>query len=260
MSRKKQNFNITSKREIEPLFWAAQNHPHCDDVERGLCHVIIDGEYILREKFDLKHLAAYDKLFCESNNKINMKTENGAYDLEGVIFHQHSNKLMVEILKLWPDKNIPVIDLGCGHNFYINVLRYAGYVDVLGVDNVPLRSVDVIMDITKPIHHPSVDGIRVKLRRVISLEVGEHVPANLSDAYLDNLTSFGGDIIMSWAIPGQSGVGHINCQTNGWVVEQMAKREYEINYEKTKQLRVAVNGCHCSWLINTLMYFELKPF
>lgn len=184
-----------------------------------------------------------------------MKTENGAYDLEGVIWHQHSNKLMVEILKLWPEKNIPVIDLGCGHNFYINVLRYAGYEEVMGVDNVPMRSVDVIADITKPIIHPDQDK---RVRRVISLEVGEHIPAKLSDAYLNNLTSFGGDIIMSWAIPGQAGVGHINCQTNDWVIEQMDKRGYSINVGKTQQLRTAVIGCHCNWLKNTLFYFIPK--
>lgn len=184
---------------------------------------------------------------------------NGSYDLEGVIWHQHSNKLMVEILKLWPEKEIPIIDLGCGHNFYINVLRYAGYKDVMGVDNVNLRSVDVVADITGKSFLVGLNAGQI-VRRVISLEVGEHIPAHLSDAYLDNLTSFGGDIIMSWAIPGQAGVGHINNRSNEWVINQMARRHYAINAGKTKQLRTAVIGCHCDWFLNTLLYFELKPF
>lgn len=173
---------------------------------------------------------------------------NGSYDLEGVIWHQHSNKLMVEILKLWPEKEIPIIDLGCGHNFYINVLRYAGYKDVMGIDNANLRSVDVIADITHKITQP-------RYSRIISLEVGEHIPPHLADAYLDNLTSFGGEVLMSWAIPGQAGVGHINCQSNEWVAKEMAKRGYILYATKTQDLRSAVAGCHCSYFTNTLMYF-----
>jgi len=178
---------------------------------------------------------------------------NGSYDLEGVIWHQHSNKLMVEILKLWPEKEIPVIDLGCGHNFYINVLRYAGYKEVLGVDNVGLNGVDLISDVSAADFILSDEGNRTA--RVISLEVGEHIPPHLADAYLDNLTSFGGEILMSWAIPGQAGVGHINCQSNEWVAKEMAKRGYMLHATKTQDLRSAVAGCHCSWFTNTLMYF-----
>ena len=76
-----------------------------------------------------------------------MKTENGAYDLEGVIWHTHSNRLMVKILELWTDKTVPVVDLGCGHNFYCSVLSYAGY-NAVGVDGVKLKGVDIVADIT----------------------------------------------------------------------------------------------------------------
>ncbi|HXP49877.1 MAG TPA: hypothetical protein VN922_07990, partial [Bacteroidia bacterium] len=67
--------------------------------------------------------------------------------------------------------------------------------------------------------------------------------------------SFKGDIIMSWAVEGQAGIGHINCRNNYWVVEQLKKRGYKLDEEKTLSMRLAVADCHCSWFKNTLMYF-----
>lgn len=175
--------------------------------------------------------------------------QNGGYDIEGVIYHQHSNLLMKEILKMF-HVDIPVIDLGCGHNFYVSVLNYAGY-KASGCDIVDLGHKNFFTcDLTKPIN--KVGGIR----NVISLEVGEHIPLECSFTYLDNVSSFGGDVIISWAIPGQDGIGHINCQTNQWVIEQMKHRKYRINESKTNSLRNSVIDCHCSWFKNTLMYFE----
>lgn len=182
-----------------------------------------------------------------------VRINNGGYDLEGVIWHQHSNKLMVKILEYFP-KEIPVIDLGCGHNFYVSVLNYAGY-EAIGTDLVNLGSNYFYKsDITQ---QEPVLSFKIK-RNVISLEVGEHIPIEKSNAYLDNLCSFGGDIIMSWAVKGQAGVGHINCQENQWVIDQMFKRGYWIHLENSELLRQAVIDCHCSWFRNTLMYFKKR--
>ena len=180
----------------------------------------------------------------ENQNK-NLDT-NGGYQNEDVIWHQHSNKLMLKILEYF-SKGIPVIDLGCGHNWYCGVLEHFGY-DAQGVDSVKLKGVDIIADITNPL-------IVRRFMNVISLEVGEHIPNNLSSNYLDNLTSFKGDIIMSWAIEGQDGIGHINCRNNDWVIEQMKLRNYKLDEVKTLSMREAVADCNCSWFRNTLMYF-----
>ena len=180
-------------------------------------------------------------------------TNNGGYDAEGVIWHQHSNQLLKMILEYFK-KDIPVMDLGCGHNFYVSVMKYLGY-EAWGTDLVDLGSRYFIPgDLTLPRPENSVDVEKIN---VLSLEVGEHIPAEKSKIYLDNLVSFGGgDIIMSWAVPGQRGVGHINCQTNEWVIEQMAERGYKLNEGRTSNLRESVKGCHCSWFRNTLMYFQ----
>ena len=157
---------------------------------------------------------------------------------------------MKEILKLFP-KEIPVIDIGCGHNFYVSVLNYAGY-DALGFDGEFLGSrYASVWDVTKPMRFFADNN-----KNVLSFEVGEHIPAELADEYLDNLCHFNGNVLMSWAVPGQAGIGHINCQPNEWVIAQMEKRGKKFNKKITTQLRSAVAGCHCSWFQNTLMYFN----
>ncbi|HXP51386.1 MAG TPA: hypothetical protein VN922_15625, partial [Bacteroidia bacterium] len=60
------------------------------------------------------------------NNENKNLATNGGYQNEDVVWHQHSNKLMVKILEYFP-KDIPVIDLGCGHNWYCGVLQHLGY-------------------------------------------------------------------------------------------------------------------------------------
>lgn len=175
---------------------------------------------------------------------------NGGYDLEGVVWHQHSNRLVEHVLKIFP-KHIPVVDFGCGHNFYVSVLNYAGY-EATGFDLVDLGSKYFHKyDVSQPI---PLNG----KYNVISLEVGEHLPAELASGYLDNVASCQGNVLMSWAIVGQAGHGHVNCRNNDWVIEQMEKRGYKMDFQITHDLRNAVRDCHCSWFRNTLMYFVPK--
>lgn len=174
--------------------------------------------------------------------------ETTDYGQEGVIWHAYSPRLMKKIIELFP-KETPIIDLGCGLNNYVNILCYLGY-SAIGVDFTNLGSNNFVQaNLTKPIY----EGQR-KLN-VISLEVGEHIPAEFAAEYLNNVTKFGGDIIFSWAIPNQEGIGHINCQDNDWVRDEMFARGYKEISEKTAELRDSIQECHCTWFRETLMYF-----
>lgn len=183
-----------------------------------------------------------------------LHTNNGGYDDEGVIYHQHSNFLMKKIIEFFP-KEIQVMDIGCGHNFYVTVLNHLGYKDAIGCDMVDLGSKYFFKkDVTEPFNK----GIIKQKVNVISLEVGEHIPEVLASKYLDNITNFKGDVIMSWALPGQEGIGHINCQPNKWVIDEMRYRGFWIDEKKTEDLRNSVKNCHCNWFQNTLMYFTCE--
>src|ERR1700752_111666 len=67
--------------------------------------------------------------------------KNGGYQNEDVIWHTHSNKLMIKMLEYFY-KDIPVVDLGCGHNWYCGVLERLGYL-AIGVDKLRLKGVDI---------------------------------------------------------------------------------------------------------------------
>jgi len=129
-----------------------------------------------------------------------------------------------------------VLDAGCGRGHYVTALAAAG-VDAEGVDANP--STDKTprcryFDLATP-----VNG---EYRRdwVLSLEVGEHIPAEHEDVFLDNLVRCAGrGIVISWAAPDQKGVGHVNCRPREWVVTQMTKRGLEFDTDKTDRLREA---------------------
>lgn len=172
--------------------------------------------------------------------------KNGSYGDEGVIWHQHSNRLLIAIMKLWGN-DTKVRDIGCGHNWYANTLKFFGY-DAMGIDGADFPSVDVVKDVTEPL-------MLEEGSNVMSFEVGEHIPLEKCTGYFDNLCSTGGDVILSWALPGQAGIGHINCQSNEWVIVLMRVRGYKIDWNRSMELRRAVADCHCSWFRETLMYF-----
>merc|ERR1711959_250741 len=59
---------------------------------------------------------------------------------------------------------------------------------------------------------------------VVSIEVGEHIEKAKEQAFLDNLATVARrGVILSWGVPGQTGYGHVNCQSNEYVVEQLAQ-------------------------------------
>ena len=57
---------------------------------------------------------------------------------------------------------------------------------------------------------------------VMSLEVGEHIPAKFEEVFLDNLDRHNKHgIILSWAVEGQAGRDHVNTHNNDYIKEKM---------------------------------------
>jgi hypothetical protein len=173
------------------------------------------------------------------------------------VHHAFDEGLCAELLKLFsevaPQDSI-IIDVGCGRCDYINYLwdsdRY-----VAGVDGNPatikLSEHAMVHDLSTPL--PSSFP---KSMTVMSLEVGEHLPKVHEKVFLDNVTSRvipGGTLVLSWAKPGQGGLGHVNEQPNSYIIDRVVERGFvHLPAESTRLRKVS----RLWWFKDTIMVFQ----
>ena len=89
---------------------------------------------------------------------------------------------------------------------------------------------------------------------VLSLEVGEHLPKKFEDTFINNLHFNNKDgIILSWAIKGQPGDGHVNCQNNNYIKNKICKLGYVNDKKMEHKLRKKAG---VRWFKKTIMVFR----
>lgn len=139
------------------------------------------------------------------------------------------------------DASLSVNDLGAGTGLYVKRLREWGY-KAMGYDSIP-GIWELSWGLVKELDLTAVgDGGNGPFPSLASLciEVGEHIPERESQRLLNciSITTVKCAII-SWAVLGQRGRGHINCHTPEWVVCQMAKwgRDWTFDEERTVRAR-----------------------
>jgi len=145
-----------------------------------------------------------------------------------------------------------VIDIGCGNGSYCKFFSSRGWSNVTGYEGTLTKNVfyDNIIeaDFTKDcVTFPKTDI-------VLCLEVGEHIPQQFEQMFLGKISAaVGGLLILSWAVPGQSGLGHVNCRPNSYIKEELQKRGLIFCEEETLSLRLASS---IWWFANTIMVFK----
>lgn len=161
--------------------------------------------------------------------------------------HQFDEPLAGHLSKFFQNKT--VADFGCGHQgCYTHYLTKAG-VTTIGFDGNPnTRHPLIIADLSKPL---SLGG---RLDWVLSLEVGEHIPEAYEETFLHNCDSNNTQgIVISWAVPGQDGRGHVNCRSNLYVKDKMKSRGYKNDIEEEELMREVST---LPWFKNTIMVFR----
>ena len=148
-------------------------------------------------------------------------------------------------------------DFGAGVGAYGHALltldptiRYAGYDGAGNVEHVTSEFVRWF-DLSLPLSLPKADW-------VLSLEVGEHLPAALEPAYIRNLVAHARKgLITSWANLGQPGYGHINNHSPEYLVSLFGELGFQHEPEATRKLRAAaaVKGNAQYWLAGTVNVF-----
>jgi hypothetical protein len=183
----------------------------------------------------------------------------GFWENETAEGHGHDEGLADALVDFFRNERAQdVLDLGCGDGYYVTKLRGSGIV-CIGVDGNPytanlLKSSCYIADLTEVQNFGMFNW-------VLSLEVGEHIPQEYEEVFLKNLDKHNVDgIVLSWAVRGQGGDGHVNCKDNVEVIPTVCSLGYDFEVVQTNQMRE-----RCAkypnigwWFRNTLMIFRRK--
>ena len=146
-----------------------------------------------------------------------------------------------------------IYDFGCGSGKYTEYFNEVGLF-CQGFDgHLPNNKVEKVYqhDLTTPLE------LRVACN-ILCLEVWEHIPAEYEDAFLDNIIDNLGIrayLILSVAVEGQEGLGHVNCRSNEYVINKLQERGVTYLPELTEQIRKEPEP-YVSYFKNNLMIFK----
>ena len=181
--------------------------------------------------------------------------KKGYWETNNSLGHVYDNCLALSINKFllkYSVKNL--VDFGCGMGDYVKLFHSNGF-NCDAFDGNPntdalTNGFGKVLDFSYPFY------LGKKYDCVLSLEVGEHIPKEYEHNFLDNITRHALNlIILSWAVEGQGGDGHVNCQNNEYVIDQMNKRKF--NYDKTDSEFLRTKWCSAPWFNNTIMVFKI---
>jgi hypothetical protein len=180
--------------------------------------------------------------------------EHGFWDGEFAVGHHAYDKplsdALVDFLKR--ENAVSMADLGCGLANYVAHFIENG-INATGYDGNPktpelTNNLASVLDLAIPFTFDK------PYEWIMSIEVGEHLPAQYEDTYMLNLHNNNEKgIIMSWALEGQGGLGHYNERNNAYIKEKMMALGYTNDVEEETKLREASS---LWWFKNTLMVFR----
>ncbi len=126
-----------------------------------------------------------------------------------------------------------LVDLGCGCGVYSHFFKEKG-VEVVCIDAVQPPEmhafpVEIVQqDMTVPFENDWGD-----FDLALCLDVGEHIPEDLCEQFLENITRFSDRLIMSCAPPGQGGHHHVNEQPKRYWIERLKRHGFDYDKKST---------------------------
>lgn len=172
--------------------------------------------------------------------------------------HRYSPGLVPGMLSVLPNDPVSYCDLGCGEGNYLLDMyaRFGNCIALCGVEGTPgvvkpdAAGVVRTADLTEPLE-------LVPCELTTCIEVGEHIPARHMVGFFANLRrAVGRWLILSWALPGHVGYGHVNCQSNETVMVWMQRLGLAFDGPRTHELRYFLRNDECVFLKHTIMVFE----
>ena len=218
-------------------------HPHCLTKENLDAWIGGSGNTI-----QLKETGCYGECYYGE-----FLLEDDIIDYDQI---ESEEKPFANRLATWIKENInpkKVVDIGCGPGTYVYSLR-DNNVNAYGYD------IDDRIDGKDYLKKLSLFEVNDKSDVVICLEVAEHIETSLSDSIVDSIirnVNDDGMIIWTAAIPGQGGVGHINCQTKEYWEDKFISRGFHRDCAiESKLLEYIRSGPYMGWFSQNLMIFK----
>lgn len=143
-----------------------------------------------------------------------------------------------------------VLDVGCGPGIYVEELLK---------QNVKAVGIEVSQEIMKPyVLNKSLFDMDETAEVVICLEVAGHIPQEQADAVVHKVTgSTQKTLVWTAAVPGQGGVGYINCQPKEYWREKIERCGFRYDEDATVRcVQFARTGFHMGWFVNNLQIFK----
>jgi len=241
---KKSNYKLLHYRkkffDLSPI---SRNIPKIELVRTDIKKEV-DDNYITLSFFQ-SNILIDDKYV---NKKINISKEGIWIDNVLEEHHYTDYQLCEELVKFLNEENAQsIVDFGCGLGSYVNCFR-ENNIEADGYDGNPRTNMHNkycnTLDLSKPINIK-------KYNWVMSFEVGEHIPKECEDVFIDNMHRSNKDgIILTWAPIGQPGFGHINCQDINYIINKITKLGYTLDVKQTNELR---ESCELPWIGLTLI-------
>lgn len=178
--------------------------------------------------------------------------ERGYWLMNDTSEHQFDEtlcKTIIYLLNRW--KLDVIIDIGCGTGAYTRSFNKSGFI-CHGFDGNPYTeelsdNTCSVKDFSKPVNVGKYD-------LVLCLEVGEHIPEEYESIFFENIiTATKTRIILSWAVEGQGGFGHVNNKNNEYIIDKMSRRDFKYDSSTSQFLRTHSTK---SWFANTIMVFD----
>ena len=151
-----------------------------------------------------------------------------------------------------------LVDLGAGCGVYGHRFAQHG-VEVVAIDGVappaehaypgPLH----LRDLTTPF-----ENVWGTFDLALCLEVAEHIPEPLADAFLDNILRFSDRLILSAAQPNQGGHHHVNERPKRYWVAKLAAKGFAYNRRETGRALTALTQARppYMWMIEQISVYD----
>lgn len=174
--------------------------------------------------------------------------ENG--NCSGHVYDLSLNDELLEFLN--ENKVMSVVDFGCGMGDY--ALNINSTINCDAYDGNP-NTVELTKGLGKVLDLSIPFDLNKRYDCVISLEVGEHIPKEYEEVFINNITKHANDLlILSWAVLGQGGDGHVNCQDNDYIINQIKDKGFSFDEASSNRLRNSATVA--PWFRNTILVFR----